>query len=323
MPRGRRDEHTAGRRLETDPGLNLPAPLARVRVFPCRPSQVETACVGATRWSTSVVIVGSYDDVSERNAWLVADTAGVAPERQMRGLDGTLSYAAFYNRVKAWSKGPPAVVEGGVLRDGAYVIRGLDAAEGLMVASNGTTYIPPVGAPLVAVAPGSGRHDVLHCYNSCSQCGRQVCSPGCEPNCCQHVKDANQSFFLGGAVSENGCAVVPPTSSLVCSNAQIFGAQNGTALRFWLTHTGNSTYRMFALNTGLVLTGQREGPAGGTVTQEWPKPDTPSQLWHLEGEGDGFAVRTLDGGLSWGLFSGCIILAADGAVWTFEPVLTM
>jgi hypothetical protein len=68
-----------------------------------------------------VLVVGSFDDVHERNAWMVADTRDAKPAWQMRDISGALSTDAYYHRVRAWVlNGKPPVIAGGVIRDGAY-----------------------------------------------------------------------------------------------------------------------------------------------------------------------------------------------------------
>merc|ERR1712178_330507 len=131
--------------------------------------------------NAKIVVMGSYDDVVERNAWLVADTSDVPLERQMRGTDGALSTTAFYERVKEWAHRIPSSAADGPLSDGAYMILGSGAAAGgLMMQGNSAA----VNTPLVAVTPDSGRRDILHWYSSCNQCGRSVCQPTCQPHCC-------------------------------------------------------------------------------------------------------------------------------------------
>lgn len=68
------------------------------------------------------VIVGSYDDPTERNGWLISDTSHCEPGRQVRDKSGALNPSALYDRVKQWTSGKPHIVPGGLLRDGAYRI---------------------------------------------------------------------------------------------------------------------------------------------------------------------------------------------------------
>ncbi|MCF7730664.1 MAG: hypothetical protein K9N23_03210, partial [Akkermansiaceae bacterium] len=69
------------------------------------------------------LVVGSFDDVEERNAWMVADTKNAKPGLQMRDISGALSTDAYYNRVRAWVlKGQAPTIAGGWIRDGAYQV---------------------------------------------------------------------------------------------------------------------------------------------------------------------------------------------------------
>lgn len=68
------------------------------------------------------IIVGSYDDLDERNGWLVANTANCIPGLQMRNKNGTISTDAYYNRVKEWIEGNPSSISGGIISDGCYRI---------------------------------------------------------------------------------------------------------------------------------------------------------------------------------------------------------
>jgi hypothetical protein len=66
-------------------------------------------------------IVGSFDDVHERNGWMVVDTRDAPPGWQMRDVHGALSAEGWYRRVSEWLiVGRPQVIAGGALPDGAY-----------------------------------------------------------------------------------------------------------------------------------------------------------------------------------------------------------
>lgn len=66
------------------------------------------------------IIVGSYDDIHERNSWLVANTINCIHGRQMRDKNGVISIDAYYNRVKEWIEGNPSLITGGYIIDGCY-----------------------------------------------------------------------------------------------------------------------------------------------------------------------------------------------------------
>lgn len=81
----------------------------------------------AQRARPRYLVVGSFDDVHERNAWMVADTRGAAPGWQMRDITGAFSTDAWYRRVSDWVlKGKPQTVPGGLIRDGAYRVAASD-----------------------------------------------------------------------------------------------------------------------------------------------------------------------------------------------------
>jgi len=278
----------------------------------------------ALKYKPRVVIVGSYDDVMERNAWLVADTSeGTPPERQMRDMTGAISSDAFYNRVKQWIRGTPRTMmrTGAVLPDGAYHIGpSNDVGDHVILNSSQSLFLPETGAALISTAATGARRDVLHWYTSCNVCGRQVCSPGCQPHCCMAVANATQRFFVGATRAQLGCdtMAVRKDAALVCDDGKIFGVQNGTAPLFWLSHAGNNSYHIFALNTGLVLTAQ-----GGTVTQQWPTANSASQLWRLEGvTADSLTVvsSNIDTELEWRMNQeGSVALEpAPGTRWAFR-----
>lgn len=101
------------------------------------------------------VIIGSYDDPTERNTWAICDTSACEPGRQMRDRTGALNPWAYYERVCQWTRGRPEMVPGGILRDGAYRLvnkaSGRDlAAEKAKEGAPGARMAgsPPLKAPL-------------------------------------------------------------------------------------------------------------------------------------------------------------------------------
>lgn len=66
------------------------------------------------------IIIGSYDDMNERNGWLVANTSNCIPGMQMRDKNGAISNDAYYNRIKEWISGNPTSIPGGYILDGCY-----------------------------------------------------------------------------------------------------------------------------------------------------------------------------------------------------------
>ncbi len=86
-------------------------------------SWLDYGMIIARRNSPKYVIVGSFDDVHERNAWLIADTENAPAGWQMRDKKGAISPDAYYTRVREWLKRSPSSVEGGLIPDGAYLVR--------------------------------------------------------------------------------------------------------------------------------------------------------------------------------------------------------
>jgi hypothetical protein len=91
------------------------------------------------------IIVGSYDDLDERNGWLMANTTKCIPGLQMRDKDGDISTDAYYNRVKEWISGKPSSVEGGVIPDGCYRIINQNSNKFMTLKNAGGR----TGAPLI------------------------------------------------------------------------------------------------------------------------------------------------------------------------------
>ena len=98
------------------------------------------------------IMVASYDDPSERNSWLASDTSHCEPSRQMHDKTGALSTSAYYDRVREWIFGKPAVVPGGLVRDGAYRIFNRGHSKPLGILNTGKSNQGAPGAVLVAGA---------------------------------------------------------------------------------------------------------------------------------------------------------------------------
>jgi hypothetical protein len=108
----------------------------------------------AKRNNPAYIIVGSYDDPTERNSWLVSDTSHCEPGRQMRDKTGALSTSAYYARVREWISGKPAVMPGGLVRDGAYRLFNRGHSKPLGILNAGKLNQGSPGAVLAVCAPG-------------------------------------------------------------------------------------------------------------------------------------------------------------------------
>jgi len=86
-------------------------------------SWLDYGFIMASKAKPRYLIVGSFDDVHERNAWMVVDTAGAPQGLQMHDKTGAISRNTYYKRVEEWLNGSPSTAEGGLIPDGAYVVR--------------------------------------------------------------------------------------------------------------------------------------------------------------------------------------------------------
>lgn len=117
--------------------------------------------LAAQEQNAKYVIVGSFDDIGERNGWSINDTANAfyqwpmagpfdnlifARGLQNRNINGALDSEVYYSRVKDWLSGEAkAFHPGGILADGAYTITGYS---GRMFGAN-----RPVGEDVDLEAP--------------------------------------------------------------------------------------------------------------------------------------------------------------------------
>lgn len=69
----------------------------------------------------SLIVVGSFDDIGERNGWLPCDTRNCQPSMQMRDIWGKVDFNFYYRRVSEWIGGKVTTIKGGVIPDGCYI----------------------------------------------------------------------------------------------------------------------------------------------------------------------------------------------------------
>jgi len=119
----------------------------------------------AKKSNPEYVIIGSYDDPTERNAWAVSDTAKCELGRQMRDSTGALSSSAYYDRVKQWISGKPTMVPGGLLRDGAYRIVSRSSGKYLGISNAGKSGQGVPGAVLVGSTLGKAPLGLFWLYH--------------------------------------------------------------------------------------------------------------------------------------------------------------
>lgn len=88
----------------------------------------------ARKTKPQFIIAGSWDDAFERNNWAKLQTANSSnPSQITRDVYGDISDTALFERVVAWIDGVPDVVEGGLIRDGAYSVTNENSGYALRV----------------------------------------------------------------------------------------------------------------------------------------------------------------------------------------------
>lgn len=110
--------------------------------------------------SPKFLIVGSYDDVFERNSWMLVDTTDAGEHLKQKDIFGNVSESSYYERVCDWLKGKPKSIEGGLLADGAYKML---SSDGKVI---GTTGIQDLeGGQVECVADDQSLNSLIWLYH--------------------------------------------------------------------------------------------------------------------------------------------------------------
>lgn len=107
------------------------------------------------------IIVSSFDDIHERNGWMVMRTNN-ANERgqQTRNIFGELDSVVYYNRVHEWINSTPSSIPNGIVEDGAYRLLTTDNRQVEVKDQNGT-----VGILLRKTAVSDTRKSLFYFYH--------------------------------------------------------------------------------------------------------------------------------------------------------------
>jgi hypothetical protein len=205
----------------------------------------------AKKQDPAFVIVGAYDDIIERNSWLVADTKDCIPGRQMRDTSGTLSPNAYYDRVTQWISGTPSVVPGGLLRDGAYRLVNRDSGRRLAVSGG------DAGTGLLQKAPDTGTGDEFWLYHLGQNRYKVIA-----------LHSGLAVDVLGGTL-EDGFPVDQSWNADVAWQRWAVEATD----KGWYRLTNEETGRALAVMTGAT---------SGTAIVQQPKANAASQQWRFE-----------------------------------------
>lgn len=154
---------SSGDSMFITPSVNWTAPSWSITGWRKSLAYLDYGFLLAKQSAPRFLIVGSYDDMRERNGWIVADTTDASfnyrvlepgmkdtegtPGLQMRNVEGEISSDAFYNRVKEWltEGGAKAYYDGGTIADGVYLMKNVYSGRGL-TSENPSPYNPDNGA---------------------------------------------------------------------------------------------------------------------------------------------------------------------------------
>jgi hypothetical protein len=144
------------------PSINWTAPSWSITGWRRSLAYLDYGFLLARKSTPHYLIVGSFDDMRERNGWMIADTSEASfnhrvlvpltedkegtPGLQMRNVEGEISSDAFYNRVQEWLTSGDAspFYPGGILPDGAYQMVNAYSGKGL-TSENPSAYNPEDG----------------------------------------------------------------------------------------------------------------------------------------------------------------------------------
>ena len=111
------------------------------------------------------VIVGSFDDIAERNAWMGCDTTRCTNGLQMHDITGTINPTNFCTRVRQWISGSPSSNPGGVIPDGCYVVTNNHSHQSLNLPNSIGTNYGYAGLPLAQSIPGTNLDNYFMLYH--------------------------------------------------------------------------------------------------------------------------------------------------------------
>lgn len=118
----------------------------------------------ASKSQPETLVLGSYDDVSERNGWGFQDTtnADKGEAAFQKDIYGNLTVDGWHSRVTSWlSEEGPTVVSGGTLMDGAYKM--VNVHSGLLLNTDMLSYTD--GISLQQLSPMEDTSDYVWLYH--------------------------------------------------------------------------------------------------------------------------------------------------------------
>lgn len=210
----------------------------------------------ASKSQPEVLIVGSYDDVSERNGWSYQDTTGAEKGESafQKDIYGNISVDAWHDRVTSWlSEEGPTVIGGGTLMDGAYKM--VNVKSGLLVNTDMLSYTD--GLNLMQTSPMNDTTDYVWLYHVGND-NYRICR-----------LSAGKSL----AVAEDGLDV---------GDALIQEQDAYTDRQFWkLTVNADGSYTFTNNTNGLVIGVNRNSSSEGAYLKMQEPNNSDSQKWEM------------------------------------------
>jgi hypothetical protein len=203
-----------------------------------------------------VLIIGSYDDVSERNGWSYQDTSGAekGESAYQKDIYGNVSVDAWHDRVTSWlSEEGPTVVGGGTLMDGAYKM--VNVKSGLLLNTDMLTYTD--GLKLMQTSPMNDTTDYVWLY---------------------HV--GNDNYRICRVSSGKSLAVAEDGMGVGDSLIQEYDSY--TDRQFWkLTVNADGSYTFTNNANGLVIGVNKNSSSEGAYLKMQELSNSDSQKWEM------------------------------------------
>ena len=209
----------------------------------------------ANRSQPAFVIVGSFDDIPERNAWLEADTTGCTNGMQMHDITGRINSTNYYHRVHQWILGTPSANPGGYVPDGCYVVTNLSSGKSLNMPNSVGTNYGYAGLQLVQSTPGTSLDNYFMFYHLGTNIYRIISL-------------------------DSGLALEAPNNNAGAQIAQDWES-TGTSQRWTVVYAGNGSYYLQNQASGKVLDVGRAITNGAPVLQNSMTNGVAGQQWTL------------------------------------------
>ncbi|MBP3388524.1 MAG: RICIN domain-containing protein [Clostridia bacterium] len=145
------------------PSVNWNSPQGHSETWRSSLAMLDFCFLAATEYDPQFWVIGSMDDMFERNGWMKMDTTNAFYQTrldpdptlyvtsgkglQLRDVNGAVSTDVYYERVKSWNTGTvKPYYAGGLLADGAYTLKNVQSGKGFGVIRPNAHQANDVGA---------------------------------------------------------------------------------------------------------------------------------------------------------------------------------